>query len=112
MLGFDLMTSKVDVANRVAAFESMPQCETSSARAPAYKNARARPDRASAPGFAPAAVLQADSTTQSALSLSCATSLAVNSPSSSSLDSLGNVNASDGSPSPSMSPATKPCVAK
>jgi len=37
------------------------------------------------PGLSPAAVLQAESTTQSALSLSCATSLAVSNPSSSSL---------------------------
>jgi hypothetical protein len=46
-------------------------------RAPALKKARARPDGASAPGFSAEAVLQADSTTQSALSFSCAASLAV-----------------------------------
>jgi hypothetical protein len=42
-------------------------------------------------------VLQADSTTQSALSLSCATSLAVSSPSSSSDGAAGMLSASDGS---------------
>jgi hypothetical protein len=35
MVGLDFMMSNVDVANRVAALESIPQCETSSARAPA-----------------------------------------------------------------------------
>jgi len=44
------------------------------------KIARANPDSASAPGLSPAAVLHADSTTQSALSFSCATSLAVSRP--------------------------------
>src|SRR5271169_642227 len=43
-------------------------------------NARARPDNASAPGVSPAAVLQADRRTQSALSFSSATSLAVSLP--------------------------------
>jgi hypothetical protein len=43
-------------------------------------DARARPDNASAPGLPSAAVLQADKTTQSASSLSCATSLVVSNP--------------------------------
>lgn len=50
------------------------QCETSSARAPAWKKARARPERASAVLAPLAAVLQADRTTQSASSFSPATS--------------------------------------
>jgi hypothetical protein len=44
--------------------------------------------------------LQADSTTQSALSVSAAISLAVSSPSSFSVAFCGSVSASDGSPSP------------
>jgi hypothetical protein len=42
------------------ASEWTAQWETSSARAPAQKNARARPDSASAPSGPPGAVLQAD----------------------------------------------------
>jgi hypothetical protein len=45
-------------------------------------------------------VLHADSTTQSALSLSCANSLAVNSPPSSSVGCFGSLSASHGSASP------------
>jgi hypothetical protein len=85
--GIGLHESKVEVVSRMAAFDSTAQCETRSARAPAEKNARASPDSASAPGLSPAMVLQADSTTQSALSLSCATSLVVRRSSSVSLGS-------------------------
>src|SRR4030088_1739328 len=56
-------------------------------------------------------VLQAESTTQSALSLSCATSLAFSRPSSSSVGLAGTVRASDGSGTPLTSPATTACVA-
>jgi hypothetical protein len=35
MVWLEFMMSNVDVANRVAAFESIRQCESSSARAPA-----------------------------------------------------------------------------
>jgi hypothetical protein len=34
MVWFDFMMSNVDVVNRVAALESIRQCETSSARVP------------------------------------------------------------------------------
>ncbi len=44
--------------------------------------------------------------------VSCATSLAVSKPSSKSLGCLGKDRSSDGSPSPLMSPATSPWVAK
>ena len=43
------MISNVEVVRRIAASESTAQCETS--------NARARPERASAPGLSPAMVL-------------------------------------------------------
>src|SRR5262245_59454784 len=76
------------------------------------KNARAKPDSASAPGLSPAAVLQADRITQSALSLRVATSLAIKRPSSASVGSSGTVSASAGSANPLMSPATRPWVAK
>ena len=64
--------------------------------------------QASAPGLSPAIVLQADSTTQSALSFSCATSLAVRRPSSKSDDCLGMLSTSDGSARPFTSPAMRP----
>src|SRR5216684_4858365 len=73
---------------------------------------RARPDSASAPGLSPAMVLQADSTTQSALSFNCATSLAASRPSSNSEGCFGMLSTSEGSARPLTSPATRPWVAK
>jgi hypothetical protein len=40
MVWFDFMMSNVDVVNRVAALESLRQCETSSARAPDRRRRR------------------------------------------------------------------------
>jgi hypothetical protein len=54
------------------------------------------PESASAAGLSPAIVLQADSTTQSALSLICATSVAVSRPSSNSVGCFGMLSTSDG----------------
>ena len=78
---------------------STGQCETTSDLAPAYIKARAKPDSASLPEFCPAAVLQADKTTQSASNFNCATSEAVRTPSSSSVGLFGLLKISDGSTS-------------
>ena len=65
-------------------------------------NALASPDRPRAPGVpSAAALLHADRMTQSALSFSCATSLAVRRPSSVSVPSAGGVRTSIGSETPS-----------
>src|ERR1700722_15372013 len=78
-----LSAAKVPVVNPTAASEKTGQCDTSSARLPAKKNALARPESPSAWGEpSSAAVLQADKMPQSALSLISATSDAVSKPSS------------------------------
>src|SRR6266403_5151834 len=74
-------------------------------------NARPRPDAASAPATAPAAVLQADSTTQSASSFKARISSIVSSPSPSVSATAGAVKARAGCERPSSSPGTNPCVA-
>ena len=78
--GSRFSAAKVRVVRRTAASERTGQCDTRSERAPAKKKDLARPDRPSAPGLSPAALLHADSTTQSASSFNCAMSLAVRRP--------------------------------
>src|SRR4029077_19709892 len=104
------------VMSFTAGSDSTGQYDTRKTRAPAEKKARANPESASAPGLSAAAVLQADSTTQSALSLSCATSLDVSSPSSNAVAVAGSESTSAGSANPfaacSVSPDTRAWVAK
>ena len=113
--GKALSSAKALVVSLTAASEPTSQCETRSVRAPAYKKARARPDNDSAPRRV-LAVLQADRTTQSALSLSSVTSGAVKRPSSSSVACSGSVNTNAGSASTfsreESFPGNSPCVAK
>src|SRR5450755_3140242 len=108
-------SAKAPVVSLTAALVFTAQWETRRARAPAKKKARARPESASVLPLSPAAVLQAESTTQSALSLSWAISEALRYPSSFSRSavslSLGGVRMSPGSASPRHWPASTPWVA-
>mgnify|MGYP000358396965 CR=1 FL=1 len=96
-----------------AATDKTSHCDTNSARVPAKKKPRARPERPSAPGVpSAAAVLQAERMTQSASSFRSAISPAVSKPSSASVADCGGVSTRPGSRSRPKSPATRPWVAK
>ena len=90
------------------ATESTGQFETSKALAPAKKNALPRPETASEPAPSPDAVLQADSTTQSAFNYRVRILSIVKRPSSLSPVTSGEDKARAGCVSPSNSPGTNP----
>ena len=96
------------VINCRDATESTGQLDTSKALAPAKKKARPKPETASLPEPSPAAVLQADKTTQSALSFKAITLSIVKRPSSLSPVTSGEESASAGCVKPLSSPGTKP----
>lgn len=102
--GSSLRRRRVSAVNRAARSSRTGQCDTRIDRAPANRNARGNPDRPSALGVpSPAAVLQADRITQSALSSSWDPSDAVNRKSSSAIDATGGVRARAGFASPEIS---------